>query len=291
MLHFKKGGVYTRKSIGEICFPGVGRSGGNWDTAYVRVKNNLIIFMNIGVAGRTGHDFDNCFDRKTNTVVWFGKPRAHSRQPTFQNLLNGALTPHFFARWNSNNSEFIYLGAGLIVAFEDNVATPHGQTIRLTLTVSHVEDIIASSLPELQTESLHADLSSSSSFVLEKHLEDYLCKNWDTTIFGKNYSIVENGRQYQTDTGPLDILAQRKDKKEFMVIELKRDEASDIAVAQTLRYIHFVRQSLACNNEHVKGCIIATQEDKALMNALAEVPQIDFYRYKIDFSLNLVDSS
>ena len=249
--------------------------------------------MNIGVAGTTGHDFDNCFDRKTNTVVWFGKPRAHSRQPTFQNLLNGALTPHFFARWNSNNPEFIYLGVGSIVAFEDDVNTQHGQTIRLTLTVSHVEDIIASSLPELQAERLHVDLShsSSSSFVLEKHLEDYLCKNWDTTIFGKNYSIVENGRQYQTDTGPLDILAQRKDKKEFMVIELKRDETSDTAVAQTLRYIHFVKQSLALNNEHVKGCIIATQADQALMNAIAETPHIDFYRYKIDFSLNLVDSS
>ena len=63
-LSFKRGGIYTRKSIGEICFPGVGRpKGGNWDTGYVRVENNVIIFMNIGVAGRTGHNFDNFFER------------------------------------------------------------------------------------------------------------------------------------------------------------------------------------------------------------------------------------
>jgi hypothetical protein len=59
-LNFKRGSIYTRKSIGEICYPGKGRPyGGNWDTGYVSVENNLIIFMNIGIAGRTGHDFDN----------------------------------------------------------------------------------------------------------------------------------------------------------------------------------------------------------------------------------------
>ncbi len=53
-LNFKKGSYYTRKSIGEICFPGVGRpKGGDWDTGYVRVDNNLIIFMNIGVPWTT----------------------------------------------------------------------------------------------------------------------------------------------------------------------------------------------------------------------------------------------
>ena len=41
-LDFKRGSKYTRKSIGEICFPGVGRpAGGNWDTGYVRVEDNI----------------------------------------------------------------------------------------------------------------------------------------------------------------------------------------------------------------------------------------------------------
>ena len=48
-----------------------------------------------------------------------------------------------------------------------------------------------------------------SSFVLEKHLEDYICRKWETTIFGGDFNIYENGRQYQTNTGPLDILAAR----------------------------------------------------------------------------------
>jgi hypothetical protein len=48
------------------------------------------------------------------------------------------------------------------------------------------------------------------------------------TELGKEYDIYEEdgekGQQYQTDTGPLDILAISKDKKRLLVVELKRDE-------------------------------------------------------------------
>ena len=81
------------------------------------------------------------------------------------------------------------------------------------------------------------------SFVLEKHLEDYICRNWETTIFGGVFNIYENGRQYQTNTGPLDILAKRKDETEFLILELKRDLASDAVVGQTLNYMGWVMLS------------------------------------------------
>ena len=45
-LEFKRGSVYTRKSIGEIYFPGVGRpDGGIWDTGYAPVEEHLIVFI------------------------------------------------------------------------------------------------------------------------------------------------------------------------------------------------------------------------------------------------------
>ena len=48
------------------------KGSGNWTTGYVQPKgtNDLIIFMNIGVPGKTGHDFDNKFDPQTNTIVF-----------------------------------------------------------------------------------------------------------------------------------------------------------------------------------------------------------------------------
>jgi len=288
-LNFKRGCKYTRKSIGEICYPGVGRSaGGNWDTGYTSVENNLIIFMNIGVPGRTGHDFDNQFSSKSNSIIWFGKPNSHSKQPTFQKLLKGETTPHFFARWNSKNPEFIYLGIGSILSFKDDVKTKAGPAIQLTLTCDDVKDIITSTFP-IKNETAHPQekiITPPASFVMEKHLEDYLCRNWHSTIFGKNYNIYENGRQFQTDTGPLDVLALRKDKKEFLVLELKREKASDIVVGQTLRYMGYVKKTLVKNDENVKGCIIATEEDQGLLNALSVIENIDFYKYHINFSLD-----
>lgn len=292
-LIFKRGSKYTRKSAGEICFPGVGRpSGGEWDTGYASVGNNLIVFMNIGVAGRTGHDFDNEYDRNTNTITWFGKPKAHSNQPRIKKLLNGELTAHFFARWDSGNPEFIYLGIGSVVNFQEGVETKQGKTIKFTLTIKDAKEIINYTFPD---ENKDADLLNQgskleSSFVFEKHLEDFIFKNWNFTLFGKDYSIYENGRQFPTDTGPLDILAIKKDKKEFLIIELKRDKASDEVIGQTLRYMGYIKKFIALNNEKVRGCIIATEEDKGLKNALAVMPNIDFYRYKINFSLEKLET-
>ena len=296
---FKRGSEYSRDDIHFLYhggpLPRVGT--GNWTTGYVRPKgtNDLIIFMNIGVPGKTGHDFDNKFDQETNTIIWYGKPKTHSGQPTFKKLFSKELTPHFFARWNSNYTKFVYLGTGSIVNFEDGVQTKQGSAIRLVVNCSDAKEILNYSVPEKEVGTKEEiivasnNVEESSSFLLEKHLESYIEKFWDQTIFGEDFDIYENGRQFPTETGPLDLLAQKKDKSEFLVLELKRDKASDVAVAQTLRYMGYIKRKLATDNEKVRGCIIGTQEDKNLVNAISMVPDLDFYRYNISFSLNRVD--
>jgi restriction system protein len=128
------------------------------------------------------------------------------------------------------------------------------------------------------------------SFALEKHLEEFLIKNWNQTEFGKDYSIWENdgelaGQQYETDTGPIDILAISKDKKTILVVELKKGRASDNVVGQIQRYMGFVKEELAEREQAVKGAIIALDDDKRIRRALAVTQNIDFYRYRINFQL------
>jgi restriction system protein len=70
-------------------------------------------------------------------------------------------------------------------------------------------------------------------FALEKHLEEFLVQNWKHTEFGKLYDIYEEegelvGQQYPSDTGPIDILAISKDKKNLLIVELKKGRASDL---------------------------------------------------------------
>lgn len=128
------------------------------------------------------------------------------------------------------------------------------------------------------------------SFALEKHLEDFLVQNWTQTDLGKEYDIFEEdgekvGQQYPTDTGPMDILAIKKDKTELLVVELKKGRASDVVVGQTLRYMGYAAQELAEQNQRVRGIIIALEDDQRIRRALSVSPNIEFYRYQISFRL------
>lgn len=128
-------------------------------------------------------------------------------------------------------------------------------------------------------------------FALEKHLEDFLVENWAQTEIGKSYEIFTEdgeivGQQYQTDTGPIDVLAVSKDKSELLVVELKKGKASDNVVGQVQRYMGFVKDVLAESGQRVRGIIIALEDDLRIRRALSVAPDIEFYRYEVTFKLS-----
>jgi len=127
-------------------------------------------------------------------------------------------------------------------------------------------------------------------FAMEKYLEEFLVDNWEQTELGRNYDIYEDegeriGRQYNTDTGAMDILAISKDKRELLVVELKKGRAADAVVGQVLRYMGYVAQELIEEGQTVKGVIIAQEEDQRIRRALAVTPNVSFYRYQVSFKL------
>lgn len=134
-------------------------------------------------------------------------------------------------------------------------------------------------------------------FVLEKHLEDFIVGNWKHTLLGENYDIYtdENaqviGQQFPTVSGPIDILAQRKDGSELLVIELKKGKISDVVVGQILRYIGFIQNEVAKPGQLVKGVVIALEDDRNLRLALNAAPNVDFYRYEVNFALKYVETN
>lgn len=286
---FKRGIEYTRKEIGQLIRPENPPNGGDWTTGYARIENDLFVFMTIGVAGRTGHDFENYYDEKSQTLIWFSKPNRNSSNPTFQKILSGELTPYFFARWNQD-PPFTFLGTGSIISLEDRYKTSQGhECIRLVVSVKELHDIITPHQPTSSSlEANHSDQRSS--FLFEKQLEDFLVSNWTRTPLAGEFEIYQQngavvGQQFRTSTGPIDILGQRKDKSDFLVVELKRDRASDVVVGQTLRYMGWVKEHLCANNQNVTGCIIAQRKDEKLDYALKQVNTIQFMRYEVDFRL------
>jgi len=133
------------------------------------------------------------------------------------------------------------------------------------------------------------DVEDVSMFALERHLEDFLVKNWDNTILARDYDIYEDdevfGQQFQTDTGPIDILAISKDHKELLVIELKKGKASDTVVGQVQRYMGYIKSEFLESDQTVKGIIIALEDDLSIKRALSVANDIKFYRYKVNFEL------
>ena len=93
------------------------------------------------------------------------------------------------------------------------------------------------------------------------------------------------GQQFRTETGPIDILGLKKDRSDFLVVELKRDRASDVVVGQTLRYMGWVKDNLCDVNQNVNGCIIAQSKDDRLDYALSQVDKIQFMKFEVDFRL------
>ena len=126
-------------------------------------------------------------------------------------------------------------------------------------------------------------------FALEKHLEDFLVANWSSTPLGRTHDLYETeesgGQQFPTDTGPIDLLAISKDKKELLVVELKRGRASDAVVGQIQRYMGYVLEEIAEDHQRVRGVIIALDDDKRIRRALQIAQGIEFYRYEVKFNL------
>jgi restriction system protein len=132
------------------------------------------------------------------------------------------------------------------------------------------------------------DVENPLSFVLERHLEDFLVSNWAHTELGKHYDIFSVdgevvGRQYPSDTGPIDILAISKDGSELLVVELKRGRVSDVVVGQILRYMSYVQE--IDESKKVRGVIIGTDDDQRFRRALSMTNNIEFFKYEVNFKL------
>lgn len=133
-------------------------------------------------------------------------------------------------------------------------------------------------------------IENSSTFILEKHLEDFLVHNWSNTDLGKQYDILTEkgekiGQQYLSDTGPIDILAISKDRLTLLVVELKRGKLTDSVVGQIQRYMGYVKSELAEPGQQVRGVIIGLEDDLKIRRALSVTTGIDMYVYQIDFKL------
>lgn len=197
----------------------------------------------------------------------------------------GAILPHRRqVKWYTNTIERSAMSDAM-----RNSTGSIGTVSEITKYADEIEVLIGGKKPPTLV-STDSTIENASEFALEKHLEDFLVKNWKQTELGKDYDIYEEdgelvGQQYPSDTGPIDILAISKDKKTILVVELKKGRVSDNVVGQIQRYMGYVLEELAEDNQTVKGVIIGLEDDLKIKRALSVTTNIEFYRYQINFKL------
>ena len=200
-------------------------------------------------------------------------------------FVKGEILPHRRKiKWYNTKIEKSNMSAEL----KSSVSSP-GTVVWITKYANEIETLIQGNItPKIIA--TDETIEDPSVFAMEKHLQDFLIKNWSQTELGKEYDIYTegdeiSGEQYVTEIGTIDILGISKDKKTLLVVELKKGRISDVVVGQIQRYMGYVQEELLEPDQNVKGIIIALDDDKKIQYALKVTNNIDFYRYKIDFKL------
>lgn len=143
-----------------------------------------------------------------------------------------------------------------------------------------VPGISAERNEESDTEGIEADVEESieASISLERDLHSYLAARVSEIESG--LSLVENGIEYQTEAGRIDLLA-RDENNHLVVIELKAGRAKDSALGQLLGYIG----CLSASESNVRGILIASSFDSRVVFAARGLSNVKLVKYQLSFNL------
>ena len=123
-----------------------------------------------------------------------------------------------------------------------------------------------------------------SQFEMENELEGFISQNWDS-IFPEWEKI---GRQVVAgNVGRMDFLGKHKTNEIFKVWELKRGETDDVALAQLLRYMGYITNSMGNGDKRkVNGQIICLKQGEGLKMAIGQLDgRVSVMEYQVQFSL------
>ena len=132
-------------------------------------------------------------------------------------------------------------------------------------------------------------LTEEATISLEKDLENFLLAKLNVLEEGLRLYKGETGRQFQVQSGRIDILAQDKDNN-FVVLELKAGTATDAALAQILSYMADITREVSMGKP-VRGIIVAYDFAQRLMAATSLLPTIKLMKYKVNFEFEEVTSN
>jgi 5-methylcytosine-specific restriction protein A len=106
---YQIGALYSRKDLYESLAIPFSKQGGDWLNGYHRHGSDYYIFCNIGLPGRTGHDYPNQWDG--DRLIWHGKGKSHFNQMSIRDLISKDFRVFVFYRAD-DRAPFTFAGIG-----------------------------------------------------------------------------------------------------------------------------------------------------------------------------------
>lgn len=140
-----------------------------------------------------------------------------------------------------------------------------------------------------EVETIEEDIVESKEFAYEKDLQNFLAKN--LYVIEEGLTLYEqeeiNGIEYPAGGRFIDILAVDK-QNNYVVIELKVARGYDRTIGQLLRYMGWIRQELADQEQLVRGVIVASNISTDLKLASSLLNNVELFEYNLSFSLEKI---
>jgi 5-methylcytosine-specific restriction protein A len=112
---FELGKPYSKADIYSVLKVPEDKQRGSWDTGYTPYENNWFFFCNIGVPGRTGHDYQNYFDG--DLLISHAKLKSKIDHPSIKSIQSVETKKFIFYR-EDDLSDWIFAGMGTLVELQ-----------------------------------------------------------------------------------------------------------------------------------------------------------------------------
>lgn len=129
----------------------------------------------------------------------------------------------------------------------------------------------------------------SKEFAYESDLRNYLAKNLAHLEPGLRLYEEEDitGIEFPVGGRRIDILAL-SEADEYVVVELKVSRGYDRVVGQLLRYMAWIEQNQAEENQRVRGIIVAREITDDLKLACSRIPDVSLFEYDLQVQVRKV---
>ena len=134
------------------------------------------------------------------------------------------------------------------------------------------------------------EITGGAEFAFERDLQNYLTKNLESVEAGLQLYHQDGitGIEYPVGGRRIDILAVDAENN-LVVLELKVSKGHDRVIGQILRYMGWLKENLADDDQNVRGIIIAKDITSDLKWACSATQGISLREYSISFSLDEVN--